>query len=72
MKKNRPKVEPSIIVHVAIKCGACDQTSNHNDLGYIDAGQCDCGPDNYTCMCDTSKTIDFQCPLCKYFGTIEL
>lgn len=60
------------LISLKIKCGGCEQEVEIRDALYIDAGQCTCYPDTYTCMCDLSKKIEALCPSCKYFNSIEI
>lgn len=77
-QKTKRNVKPSEIVSLHILCGACGTTSDVANASFeyeeIVCGGCKVSYTgrNPTCMCESSKTVEFQCPACKYYGSIEV
>jgi hypothetical protein len=66
----------SKLVGLIIVCGGCGASVMVTNAEFT-AEKNECWgcrtkcEDFYTCMCEAdSKTLSFQCPTCKYYGTI--
>jgi hypothetical protein len=71
------KVNSSELVAIIVKCGACEkEVKTENAYFEVDDNSCpgcDGSGGQYTCLCGgRNKTIEFTCPECKYYGSIDV